>query len=89
MLTRLILHLGLVMVFLGSALTVVYVQHERRVLYTELRSLERERDAMEIEWGQLRLEHSAWAGHDRIEGLALKRLELRPPALEAIVLVSP
>jgi cell division protein FtsL len=72
-----------------SALATVYVQHYRRMQFVELRVLERERDAMQVEWGQLKLEQSTWATHERIERLALKKLDLHMPSAAEIVLVSP
>lgn len=73
---------------LSSAVALVYVQHRHRALYVELQSLERERDALEVEWGKLQLEQSTWATHERIESLARKRLELRVPPLNETVLVT-
>ena len=72
-----------------SAVALVYVQHYRRMQFVELRKLERERDAMQVEWGQLKLEQSTWATHERIERLALDALDLRMPAAAEVVLVSP
>ncbi len=73
---------------LSSAIALVYVQHRHRALYVELQSLQRERDALEVEWGKLQLEQSTWATHERIESLARKRLELRVPPLNETVLVT-
>ncbi len=67
----------------------MYVQHYRRMQFVELRKLERERDAMQVEWGQLKLEQSTWATHERIERLALDKLDLRMPTAAEVVLVSP
>lgn len=72
-----------------SAVATVYVQHHRRMQFVELRKLERERDAMQVEWGQLQLEQSTWATHERIERLALKKLELHMPPAAEVVLVVP
>lgn len=72
-----------------SAVALVYVQHYRRMQFVELRKLERERDAMQVEWGQLKLEQSTWATHERIERLALDALDLRMPTAAEVVLVSP
>lgn len=72
-----------------SAVALVYVQHYRRMQFVELRKLERERDAMQVEWGQLKLEQSTWATHERIERLALDKLDLRIPTAAEVVLVSP
>ena len=85
---------GMVVIGLGAALFVsavatVYVQHHRRMQFVELRKLERERDAMEVEWGQLQLEQSTWATHERIERLALEKLDLHMPPAGDVVLVAP
>ena len=72
-----------------SAVATVYVQHHRRMQFVELRKLERERDAMQVEWGQLQLEQSTWATHERIERLALEKLDLHMPPVADIVLLSP
>ncbi len=70
-----------------SALAVVYVKHRGRVLFVELQTLQRERDAMQVERGQLQLEESTWATHDRIERIARGRLGLVAPSSESTVLV--
>jgi len=86
---RLPLAIALAVALFVSALATVYVQHYRRMQFVELRVLERERDAMQVEWGQLKLEQSTWATHERIERLALKKLDLHMPPAEEIVLISP
>jgi cell division protein FtsL len=35
--------------------------------------------ALEVEWGQLQLEQSTWAGHARIEKAARERLRMITP----------
>ena len=80
---------GLFVVVLASAIGTVYAHHVRRTLFVELTELEGTRDALEIEWGQLRLEQSTWAAHERIEGIAVGQLGLRSPEAEDIVLVLP
>ena len=86
---RLPLAIALAIALFVSALATVYVQHYRRMQFVELRVLERERDAMQVEWGQLKLEQSTWATHERIERLALDKLDLHMPAAAEVVLVSP
>ncbi len=86
---RLPLAIALAVALFVSALATVYVQHYRRMQFVELRVLERERDAMQVEWGQLKLEQSTWATHERIERLALKKLDLHMPPATEIVLISP
>ena len=80
---------GLFFAVLVSAIGTVYAHHVRRTLYVELTALERARDALQIEWGQLRLEQSTWAAHERIEGIARGQLGLRVPEAEDLVLVIP
>jgi cell division protein FtsL len=64
---------------LASALGVVYVKHQNRKAFAELTQLREERDALEVEWGQLQLEQSAWATHPRIEQAARDQLGMAPP----------
>lgn len=86
---RLLLNLVLVAALLTSAVATVYVQHHRRMQFVELRKLERERDRLQVEWGQLKLEQSTWATHERIERLALEKLDMHMPPAADVVLVSP
>ena len=86
---RLMLAVALAVALFVSAVALVYVQHYRRMQFVELRKLQRERDAMQVEWGQLKLEQSTWATHERIERLALDKLDLRIPTAAEVVLVSP
>jgi cell division protein FtsL len=45
---------------LGSALTVIYVKHESRVLFAELRSIQKQQDQQVIHWGRLQLQNTRW-----------------------------
>lgn len=72
-----------------SAIGNVYVKHMRRTLVVELNQLESHRDAIQVEWGQLQLEQSTWATHDRIIDLARNRLGMVMPARNNFVLVTP
>ncbi len=73
-----------------SALAVVYSQHRSRELFVELQQLERERAALDTEWGRLELEQSTWATQGRIERLAREQLNMRLPDFEqARIVVLP
>ena len=85
---RLALDVALGVALLVSAVATVYVQHHRRMQFVELRALERERDRLQVEWGQLKLEQSTWATHDRVERLALEKLDLHIPPASDVVLVN-
>ena len=79
----------LLVAWVGSAVSLVYAQHQRRALFVELEALERARDEMQIDWGRLQLEQSTLANHERVKRLATSRLELELPAADDIVLVAP
>lgn len=73
----------------GSALAVVYTKHLSRNLFVELEQAQQTRDELQVEWGQLQLERSTWASHDRVRQLARTRLQLYTPPADSIVLVRP
>ena len=64
---------------LGSALTVIYVKHQSRVLFAELRSIQKQQDRQVIEWGRLQLQNSTLATHSNVESRARRDLEMRLP----------
>nr|VFK51675.1 MAG: cell division protein FtsL [Candidatus Kentron sp. TUN]VFK52308.1 MAG: cell division protein FtsL [Candidatus Kentron sp. TUN]VFK52734.1 MAG: cell division protein FtsL [Candidatus Kentron sp. TUN] len=89
MITRFLLIGGLGLAVLVSSVGVVYVKHINRTLFIELQRLERERDAMEVEWGKLSLEQSTWGTHDRVERIAKEQLHLIIPPVDSVILVMP
>lgn len=74
---------------LGSAAGAVYSKHRARELFVELERLNNRRDNLEIEWGQLQLEQSAWSTHAFVESIASKKLHMAMPPPREIELVSP
>lgn len=62
-----------------SALVVVRVKHQNRLLTTELESLRADREQLDMEWAQLRLEEAALAHHARVEGAARAQLGMAEP----------
>lgn len=74
---------------LVSALGVVFAEHQNRKLYAELTALQKQRDAMDVEWGRLQLEQSTWATHGRIEKIARQRLGMRNVDYDKVVIVRP
>ncbi len=83
------LTLMLTLLVLGSALGVVYTTHESRKLFVELQVLQGVRDELNIEWGRLLLEQSTLATPTRVENIARRKLGMKPPAPERIVIVTP
>jgi len=74
---------------LGSAAGVVYSKHRARDLFVELEGLNTERDRLEMEWGQLQLEQSAWSTHAFVERVANARLKMSIPAPASVQIVKP
>ena len=74
---------------LGAAIAVVWSKHEARSLFIELQRLHAERDRLDIEWGQLKLEQSAFAMHGRVEQTARGNLEMVVPRPDEVRIVKP
>jgi len=74
---------------LASCLGVVWSKHQARSLFVELQSLESTRDQLNIEWGQLKLEQSAWSTHGRVEQMARSDLRMVIPRPTDVRLVQP
>jgi len=75
-------------VLLVTALAVVWSRHTTRSLFIELQSLRRERDALDTEWQQLKIEQSAWATHGRVEQTARSVLKMVVPRPEEVRLIQ-
>lgn len=73
---------------IASSVLLVYSKHESRKLFAELQRLQQEQDQMNIEWGRLQLEQSAWSTHGRIERLAQKKLGMHIPPSDEVMMLS-
>jgi len=74
---------------LGSAAGAIYSKHRARELFVTLERLNSERDTLEVEWGQLQLEQSAWSTHAFVERVASTKLRMASPQPKDIELISP
>ena len=88
MILRLV-NITLLLLVVISALAVIYVKHENRMLYTQLRDVQKQRDLMDVDWGRLQLEQSTWATHSRVDNVARKKLAMRTLDYSEIVVVKP
>ena len=70
-----------------SAFGVVSASHETRNMYRELQVLQKERDDIESEYGQLLLEQSAWANNTRVDQIAREELQMVIPKVEEIIVL--
>jgi cell division protein FtsL len=74
---------------LASAAGAIYAKHRSRELFVELEKLNQKRDNLEIEWGQLQLEQSAWSTHSFVENVASGKLKMNMPQPADIEIVAP
>ena len=74
---------------LGSAVQVIYARHKARDMFVHLEKLNAERDSLDMEWGRLQLEQSAWSTHAFVENVAGTKLKMSTPPPKEIELVSP
>ena len=74
---------------LGTSLGVVYSKQEARNRFNDLQRLTRERDELDIEWGQLQLEQSTWATNGRVESVARDDLHMVIPQATDLRIVRP
>ncbi|MEO0973128.1 MAG: cell division protein FtsL [Pseudomonadota bacterium] len=72
---------------LVCACAMVWARHEARQQFQALQELQRERDELNIEWSQLRLELGALAAHSRVERLAREQLSMREPVTSEMRIV--
>ena len=72
-----------------SAAGAVYGKFRARQLFIELERLSAQRDNLDIQWGQLQLEQSAWSTHAFVETVAGRKLRMSMPAPKDIVIVQP
>ena len=74
---------------LGSAAAAVYFKHRSREMFVELERLDTRRDNLQIEWGQLQLEQSAWSTHAFVERVASAKLHMGMPPPKEIEIIAP
>lgn len=73
------LNLILMILALVSAIGTVESNHRARKMYAEIEHEQARMRDLEIEWGQLQLEQSTWAGHARVEQIARNKLHMKAP----------
>lgn len=78
----------LLVLVMGSSFGVIYSKHQSRKLFVEAQHLKQQIDALNVEWGRLQLEQSAWSAHGRIERIARNKLNMTIPLANEIVYVK-
>ncbi len=76
MLGRIVLITILFLANVFTGIGIVYTKHSTRKSFIELQNKQSVFDELQVEWGRLQLEQSAWATHGRIEKLAREKLKM-------------
>jgi cell division protein FtsL len=90
--TRRIMMLALPLLWLAvlaSAVGVIYARHQARELFVRLEKLNAERDRLDMEWGRLQLEQSAWSSDAFVERVANAKLQMNIPQTRDVRIVRP
>lgn len=60
-----------------SAIAVVYVKHQSRDLYSDIRVLQKQQDALTIDWSRLQIQSSTLTNAAYVEKFARKELGMQ------------
>ena len=77
----------LLLAVVASGIAVVWSRHQDRVAFIELSKLQNQRDALNVEFGQLELEQATWASPSRIEAIARGRLGMISPPAASVEMI--
>jgi cell division protein FtsL len=80
---------GVAALMLMSAVGVIWSKHQSRASFIALQRLQNDRDALDIEWGQLKLEQSYWSTPGRVEQVAHSQLKMVVPVPTEVRIVQP
>ncbi len=75
----------LVILVTGSSMAVIYVKHESRVLFSELRQNQKGQDEQLIQWSRLQLQNSTLITQANVEAIARNKLDMILPVDVQIV----
>jgi cell division protein FtsL len=79
----------LLVAIIATSLVVVYSRHQDRKLFIELQALGYDKDAMDVEYGQLQLEQSTLTTHGKVEQAARTRLGMVSPSPQQVQIIKP
>ncbi|WP_353572105.1 cell division protein FtsL [Candidatus Albibeggiatoa sp. nov. BB20] len=88
MLLKFSIFLLLISVFL-SALGLIYTRHQNHLTFMQIQNLSQQRDELNEQWRQLRLEHSTLTQQPRIEQLAKQKLGMHVPQAHEMMMIQP
>lgn len=84
---RWIIFLTLLAAVMSASVGLVYTKHINRKMFVELNGLQKSRDRLMTELGQLQLEHGTWSTHGRVEKIARQQLHMSNPRFDAVEII--
>lgn len=78
----------LLLMVLGSGLAVVHTTYQYRTLFNEFQELRQDGNMLQVEWGQLLIEHSTFGLDGRIEQKAATELRMKLPEWSRTIMVQ-
>jgi cell division protein FtsL len=73
---------------LGTGLAIVNSTHVSRQRLNALQQLEKERNALQVEWGRLLLEQSSLVAQGKVEDMAVSQLDMQMPSMNEVVVFT-
>lgn len=70
-----------------TSILVIFSAHDYRKLFHQHQLMLRQHDDLQVEWGQLLLEQGTWAANNRVESLAIHKLDMKVPDQSSIEFV--
>jgi len=73
----------------GSSMAVIYVKHESRLLFSEIRFNQKYQDELRIQWSRLQIQKSTLITQANVEAIARKKLDMvSPEKIQIVTLVE-
>jgi cell division protein FtsL len=73
---------------LATGLAIVNSTHVSRQRLNALQQLEKERNALQVEWGRLLLEQSSLVAQGKVEDMAVSQLGMQMPSMKEVVVFT-
>jgi len=79
----------LVVLVTGSSMAVIYVKHESRILFSELRQNQKSQDEKLLYWSRLQIQQSTLLTQSNVESVASNRLDMvLPENIQIVTLID-
>lgn len=73
----------------SSGMILIYTRHQSCALHVMLQKIQKQKDALHIEWTRLLLEQSTWSSDIRIEKIARENLNMVLPVAHQMRVIKP